>query len=122
MAEYAPITEALEWFVGEKKTLEFTIKDENDQAADITTWELEWVLRPAPASGTVLISKSSLEVSELLKSDPINGVCRVLINPDDTLAIPTGGSTYSHALKRSDGDNDQVLAFGEAVLQVAATR
>ena len=122
MAEYSPITEDHRWFVGEKKTLEFTVKNQDDTLADITSWDLEWVLRPAAKSSTVLLTKTSAVVSEIMKSDPTNGVCRVVILPADTLAIDIGAGTYDHALKRSDGDNDAVLVFGEAVLRAAATR
>lgn len=118
MAEYAPITKEVNWFIGEKKTFQYTIRNADGTPANITTWDLEWTLRPAAESGTVFIFKTS-QAGGINKSDPGNGICIVTVDPDD-YGVVTGAGTFDNALKRVDGDNDQTLAFGEAVLQASA--
>ena len=118
MAVESPITLEDKWFIGERKVFEFTIVKDG-VAVDISSWDLEWVLRQAPGAPEPLLSKGTAEIT---KSDPTNGVCRVIIEPTDTIAIEIGGGDYYHTLKRTDGGNDAVLAFGEAVLREAATR
>ena len=118
MAEYTPIKKAANWFIGEKKTFQYTIRNADGSLANISSWDLQWTLRPAAESDTVFILKTS-QAGGINKSDPANGVCLVLIDPDDYGEV-TGAGTFDKALKRTDGDNDQTLAFGEAVLQASA--
>jgi hypothetical protein len=118
MAEYAPITKEANWFIGEKKTFQYTIRNADGSAANISSWDLEWTLRPAAESATVFIHKSS-SVGGINKSDPAQGICIVTVDPDDYDAV-SGAGTFDNALKRTDGDNDSTLAFGEAVLQASA--
>jgi hypothetical protein len=119
MAEYAPITKEHNWFIGEKKSFQYTIRNQDGSIADISTWDLEWTLRPDASSPTIYIQKKSTVGGEISKTDPVNGVCLVLLNPDDYDAV-VGAGTFDKALKRTDGDNDTTLAFGEAVLQASA--
>ena len=119
MAEYVPITKDHKWFIGEKKAFEYTIKNQDGTLADITNWELQWTIRPAAESPTIFIQKKSTTVGQISKSNPTQGVCQVNVNPDDYAAV-TGAGTFDKALKRTDGDNDTTLAFGEAVLQASA--
>lgn len=121
MAEYAPITIDHEWFIGEKKTFEFTIRNGDGSIPDITNWDLEWVCRPHAESTTVFLRKVSTVGGEINKTDAQNGVCQVLIGPGDYSGFVSAGE-YDHALRRTDGDSDAVLAFGEAVLRAAAAR
>lgn len=118
MAEYTPITKEANWFIGEKKTFQYTIRNADGTAANITTWDLEWTLRPAAESSTVFIKKTSA-TGGVNKSDPTAGVCIVTVSSTDYEAV-TGAGTFDKALRRTDGDNDQTLAFGEAVLQASA--
>jgi len=119
MAESAPITEEADWFIGEKKTFEYTIFNADGSKADITNWDLVWTLRPAAESTTIFIQKQSTDAGEINKSAPTQGVCQVLVMPGDYEAV-TGAGTFDTALKRTDGDNDTTLAFGPAVLQASA--
>jgi hypothetical protein len=119
MAEYSPITKEHNWFIGDKKTFQYTVRNQDGSAANISTWDLEWTLRPHRDSETVYIHKVSTIGGQISKSDPTNGVCQVIINPTDYAEVPSEG-TFDKALKRTDGDNDQTLAFGEAVLQASA--
>jgi hypothetical protein len=119
MAEYAPITKEHGWFIGEKKSFQYTIKNQDGSAADISTWDLEWTLRPDAESPTVYIQKKSTSGGEISKPNPTGGVCQVTINPADYDAV-VGAGTFDKALKRTDGDNDTTLAYGEAVLQASA--
>lgn len=121
MSEYSPITDEDNWFIGEKKFIDFTIIKEDGNAANITTWDLEWTLRQAPGATTHMLQKTSV-LGGITKTDPTNGICRVSIDADDTLDLGIRGGRFSHALKRVDGANDAVLSFGEAVLKAAASR
>ena len=118
MAEHAPITKEANWFIGEKKTFQYTVRNADGTAANLSTWDLEWTLRPAAESGTIYIHKTS-QAGGINKSDPANGICIVTVDPDD-YDLVAGAGTFDQALKRTDGDNDQTLAFGEAVLQASA--
>lgn len=119
MAEYAPITKDHNWFIGDKKTFQYTVKNADGSLADITNWDLEWTLRPAAESPTIFIQKKSAGAAGINKTAPTQGVCQVIVNPDDYGAV-TGAGTFDKALRRTDGDNDSTLAFGEAVLQASS--
>lgn len=119
MAEYSPITKEHNWFIGDKKTFQYTIKNPDGTIADITNWDLEWTLRPAAESPTIFIQKQSTDTGEINKTNPTGGICQVIINPGDYGAV-TGAGTFEKALRRTDGDNDSTLAFGEAVLQASS--
>ena len=86
---------------------------------DITGYTLEWVLRTGPA-GSILLTKAPTI------SDAANGICQVAISDDDTaddtgmILIQPGG--YYHTLRKTNAGDASVLAFGPAVLQLAATR
>jgi hypothetical protein len=118
MAEYAPITSEANWFIGEKKTFQYTIRNADGSPANIAAWDLEWTVRPAAESLTIFVHKTS-QLGGINKSDPANGVCIVTVSSTDYDAVP-GAGTFDVGLKRTDGDNDQTLAFGEAVLQASA--
>jgi hypothetical protein len=118
MAEYSPITKEANWFIGEKKTFQYTIRSADGTPLNIASWDLEWTLRPAAESSTVFIQKTSA-AGGINKSDPANGICIVTVNSTDYGEV-TGAGTFDKALKRVDGDNDSTLAFGEAVLQASA--
>jgi hypothetical protein len=115
MAEYAPITSEMEWFVGEKKTFEFSVIGESD----VTAWNVEWTLRQANKSPTVLIYKRKADGGVVT---PGGNKIQVTVEPEDTLDISVGGGEYDHALKRTDSGSEGVLSYGEAVLRQAASR
>lgn len=80
----------------------------------ITGWTLQWVLRTTPEAAA-----ATLTVVPTINSG-VDGDCQVAVTDTDTLALPP--ATYFHTLRRSDAGNEVVLAYGDAVLQRAATR
>jgi hypothetical protein len=118
MSEEAPIQQTDHWFIGEDRTLRFTVLDENDAVVDITGYALEWVMRERPATATAAITKTT--GSGITITDGPNGLCEVTIADADTLSLSPG--TYFHTLRRTDDGLETVLSFGEAILRQAATR
>jgi hypothetical protein len=118
MSVEAPIATDKNLFIGEDRSLDFTVVDANGTAVDITSYGLEWVMRERAASATADITKTTS--SGITLTDPTNGVCRVAIADTDTLALLPG--TYFHTLRRTDDDSETVLSFGDVILRYAATR
>jgi hypothetical protein len=84
----------------------------------IDTWAKEWVLRAGVEAAAATLTKTT--GSGLATTDEPNGVERLTLTDTDTLTLADQG--YVHALRRTDDGNEVVLAYGEAVLQKAATR
>jgi hypothetical protein len=124
MAEHAPITKEDEWFTGEDKTFRFTVRDSAGAIQVLTGWEVEWVLRKhrSAAGDPVLIKDNdpgTAPVDAAITDGP-GGKVEVYIRRGDTDDLNPG--TYFHTLRRTDDGSSSVLAYGEAVLQQAATR
>jgi len=91
---------------------------------NVNGFALAWTVREgAYESAPVLITKSGASV---IIVDGPEGVVDVVTVDDDTvdgtgaLLLPPG--TYQHALKRTDGGAETVLAYGPAKLQLSAAR
>lgn len=118
MSVDAPIADTENWFIGEDRSLDFTVLDGDDVAVNITNYALEWVLRETPGSGTAAITKTTSDGITI--TDGPAGECRVAIADADTIDLSPG--RYFHTLRRTDDGLETVLSFGQAVLQEAATR
>ena len=118
MSVDAPIADTENWFIGEDRSLDFTVVDGDDVAVNITDYALEWVVRETPGGATASITKTTSDGITI--TDGPGGVCRVAIADGDTLSLAPG--RYFHTLRRTDADLETVLSFGQAVLQQAATR
>ena len=114
----APIATADNWFIGEDRTLEFTVVDSAGTAQNITGWALEWVLRDAPGNATALLTKTVGDGITI--TDGAAGRCDVAIADTDTESLSP--NLLFHTLRRTDDGLETVLAFGEALLKQAATR
>lgn len=111
------------WFIGEDRIFQFTVKDANSATIDITGWAITWELRASTDAASALLSKSV--GSGINLTDPTNGVLEVHINRADTwsgTAAVIQPGRYVHALHRTDAGAVTELAFGDAVLQLAASR
>lgn len=119
MAKQADILTTDYLFLGEDKTLAFDIVDGNGNELDVSTFQMEWVLRRNVNDDHIKISKTttggdiSVTTGQSLQS-------RVLVSliDDDTSGFLPG--TYQHVLRRTDGGVEAVLSFGRAILQKAA--
>ena len=110
MSEESPINRSDHWFVGEKKFLDYTVVNDNAAGIDITGWSLGWDLYERAEDSTALLTKTtSSGISQTGTS-----VCRVQIDPADTLAMAP--KTYYFELWRLDPSYKQALAFGDARL------
>ncbi len=118
MSKTAPITVDDHWFIGEDRTLRFSVTDAVGLPLSISGWTLEWVLRERPWGAQALVTKTT--GAGITITDAPNGVCEVALADDDTIALAPGA--YFHTLRRTNAGFETVLAFGDAVLQQAATR
>jgi len=119
MSEEATISAADNWFIGEDKTLRFTVLDSTGTAAqNITGWALEWILRTRPdAEGTAIYKAGTAAITI---TDGSAGICDVAIADTDTGTLSPG--EYYHTLRRTDEGSETVLSFGKVSLRQAASR
>ena len=112
-------TEAdVSWFVGEDKTLRFTVyQADGETVQNITGWTLEWAVRRFLGSTDALLTKTT--GSGISITDGPNGICEVSLARTDTDTLGRGG--FYHALRRTNSGASTVLTFGEAVADIAAS-
>lgn len=110
MAVRVDITEDDDFFVGEDKSLIFTVKDAADVLQNITGWTIEWNLSHEEGSPSILMKTATL-------TTPLSGVCTVtVLDTDIDLFAP---DKYWHILKRMNAGNETVLSYGDCVLRPA---
>jgi hypothetical protein len=102
------ITVAENLFLGEDRTLQFTVTDAAGVVVNITGWTLQWKLE-ASQGGTALVTKTGTV------TDGPNGVCTVTLAAADTVGL-TAGPKW-HVLARTDSGNASVLSYGAVALQ-----
>ena len=105
------------WFLGEDKTLAFTIyQADGSTPQNITGWALIFVLRRQPATADpALISKTT--GSGITLTTPASGLCEVSIEDTDTEGLSEG--KYFYSLKRTDAGEETILTYGYAYLRRA---
>lgn len=110
---YQPITAEDDWFEGEDQDIEFTIYRRSTNAAqDVTGWTLEFKLATAKGAVAVLTKSATL-------TTPASGVVTVSIAAADTAGLSlTQDTTYYYTLARTNAGANQIVAHGEAVIQV----
>ena len=118
MSKNSPINATDHWFIGEDRTLRFTVFDSTGAVQNISGWTLEWVLRERPWGTQALITKTTS--AGVTITNAAGGVCEVAVADDDTINLAPGA--YFHTLRRTNAGAETVLAFGDAVLQQPATR
>ncbi len=114
VAEESPINDG--WFVGEDKTLHFTITGED--VGGISGWAMEWAVYRSRARSTepplltVLatgVAPTALEGAKAVV--PLSGEQSAALGP----------GIYQHVLRRIDPGFRTVLSFGSAKLRSAVT-
>jgi hypothetical protein len=128
MSRYAPITASAYFFIGEDKTLAFTVYDPTATepeikagtalTQDITAWTMEFTVRRDPQSVAVTFTKTTDD--DVVIIDGSLGQVDVYIRAADTQDLTDG--VYYYTLRRSDPDHHNDLAHGEFVMQLGATR
>lgn len=102
------------WFTGEDQSLRWTIYDADpltevspNVAKNITGWTITFKLA-ASVAGTALLTKTAALTT------PASGICTVSVAAADYGSVPAG--TYYYTLSRTDSGQNQVLAWGTAVV------
>lgn len=116
MAIESPVTSDDHVFIGEDKSIVFTIyQSDGDTLQDITGWSLSWMLKASLADADVSALLTKTNASGITLTTPTSGVCTVSIADTDTDGIAAG--RYVHELKRTDSASETVLAYGAFVLR-----
>ena len=105
----SPITTADGWFAGEDQTFRWTVYDSAQVAKDITGWTIQFRMAATQTGASVLTKSATLDT-------PASGICSVAVVAADTTPLSTS-TPYFYTLSRTDSGNNQVLAWGSAVLQ-----
>lgn len=132
MSKNSPITAADGWFQGEDKRIEFDCVDSTGAPQNCSAFTLLFKLFTQQGSaGTLLFSKSGAAITTFNSAGTDDGV-RVQISDTDTIAaivVPaTAGvelvapGTYWYELWKTDEGDEQLLAYGDAVLQGSRRR
>lgn len=115
MAIEANIPESEYWFLGEDKSLVFTVyQSDGTTAQNITGWALSWMLKDSEydADADAVLTKTT--DSGIALTTPLSGICTVTIADTDTSTLDA--KLYRHELKRTDDGSETVLSYGFAVL------
>ena len=96
------------FFIGEDKSLVFTIFNSAGSAQDITGWTISWKLS-ATLSGNATLTKSATLTT------PASGICTVSVAAGDTSGLTPG--TYYYVLRRTNAGSAAELAYGSCELQ-----
>jgi hypothetical protein len=102
----SPITKKDMWFTGEDQNLEWDIRDDGGQQVDITLWTMEFRFAGAQGDAAIII-KPAIQV--------LPARARVTILDTDTGSLQA--TKYFYTLSRTDPGFNQVLAYGDAMLQ-----
>lgn len=109
MATVAPVKISHMVFVGEDRTLTFTLRDQNTGVIqNITGWTLQWKLEPAQGQAASVTKSGTV-------TDGPNGVCTVALAAADTAGL--SGGNYFHHLDRTDSGFAGVWSAGPFALQ-----
>ena len=108
MAILSPVKVSDQVYVGEAKTLRWTIYDSAGAVANVTGWTTLWSLETQQGSTPLLTHAGTV-------TDGPNGIITVTLLAAETSAL-TGG-TYFHHLDRTDTGNESVLSAGSFALQ-----
>lgn len=87
---------------------------------DVTGYTSEWVLRDGPTGAALLTKTPTI-------TDALNGILEVAIADTDTVdasgtPIIIQPGRYYHSLRKTNAGDESVLAHGECVLRLGATR
>lgn len=108
-----------EWFLGEDKSLIFTIyQSDGSTAQNIAGWSMSWMLKRHrdDEDAEALITKTTS--SGIALTTPASGICTVTVADTDTETSPeVGEGNYFHELKRTDAGFETVLSFGRCRLR-----
>lgn len=109
MAREANIDRDDEWFYGERKTLAYTVYEQDDRTVqDITFWTIEWRLHVRRNAVPSLVRPGVIV-------NGLAGLVDVEIAPSDYTNVPPGN--YQSGLWRTNLGFESVLAYGHVVIR-----
>lgn len=119
-------------FIGEDKTLSFTVLDADGVPMDISGWALAFIVRSKDTStGTPVLTKttsSGITITGTYNATPASNTQRAVVSLVDTDTAENDGTViikpakYRYSLKRTDSGSETILAFGNFVLREATAR
>lgn len=109
MADEQHITSDSEFFLGEDKTLTFTVTGQN-----ITGWSLSWMLKRKASDTDALAKITKTTADGIALTTPLSGICTVSVADTDTDSLRA--DIYWHELKRTDAGFETVLTYGTCEL------
>lgn len=114
----SPIAASENWFIGEDRTLAYSVVDEDGDPQVMTGWSLSWTLAPRQGQEAVLTKTvgSGITVSN---GDGVNDLATVVVSDSDTEGLEKGPGTYYAELRRTDAGFEAVLSYGTVVLKQA---
>jgi hypothetical protein len=121
MAVESNIAESDDFFIGEDKSLTWTIyQSDGTTAQDVTGWALSWTVkrREGDLDASAVLTKTTSSGIEL--TTPASGIVTVTVADTDTDSLHP--QTYYHELKRTDAGFETVLTYGRMVLRRALHR
>lgn len=113
MALRADVSQRDDWYVGETKTLQFTIWSDKAKttAEDITGWTLAYDFYEDKSVAFTLTSGGG----DITITDATNGVLNVVVPKAKTDAL-TSLRNLHHVLRRTDAGNEAILSTGDVIL------
>ncbi len=98
---------------GDAKDLDFTVTDQDAVKLDLTSAPIKWKVARDPYS-SVLLSKSSTDITEITSTDLPNGIFTVFLKEADTLGLD--GVFYHEAEIRDANDDPFTITKGHITL------
>lgn len=121
MAIERNITSDDDFFLGEDKTLSFTVyQSDGSTAQNITGWALSWMLKKDARDADADAKVTKTTGSGITITSGAAGTLTVTIDDTDTASLAAG--VYQHELKRTDDGFETVLTFGTCVLRQSVHR
>jgi ketosteroid isomerase-like protein len=109
LAKNSPITDKDNWYVGEDKTLRWTVYQDDDITAQaVTGWTAQMKVADAPGDTAFYTETATV-------FDGPNGILEVASAAADTSAIAPG--KYFYTLSRTNAGSNAVIADGDCVLK-----
>ena len=132
MATESNIEKTDDVFIGEDKTLSFTVLDADGVPIDIAGWAMAFIVRRKDtATGDPVLSKatgSGISITGTYNVAPNVNTQRAVVALADTDTAGNDGTVlvapykYRYSLKRTDAGSETILAFGNFVLREATAR
>lgn len=96
-----------ETFQNDTETIEFTVKDVDGVAVNVTGSTVTWVIKQRWSDAAAIITKTTGDGISII--DGNNGIIRMVLSPADTAAVATGPYKHKCSVQLPSGETDTVL-------------